>query len=242
MKRSPTDFLHLFKNHEPEHVFNVLMASADDLHEKKIVKFKWFEHDQDALTIHFMTRARFKYNSSHGFRGEGICVPSELGGTEFLLHLVKDFDYGGNLLGSLAGKSLLDKREVDFGEGKDIWNAIIREINSHLNSQPQSQEKPKQQTGEGQLVEESNRDSTDSHEDTVSENKAPLAETVAATTQPHFSGTKAHASLEPVVPNTSELPITERLDLIDRLIDLRQSGYLSEAEFSEQKNQLIYRP
>ena len=238
MAQSPTEFSYVFKNHEPRHVLEAFMTSAEELHQKGTVKFKWLECDQSSLTFHFRTKMRVKHVTWNGYYGQGVLTPTESGGTKFYLHLESSAYQWGSFF-----ESVFEIIGIDLGAKQGIWAAIIGELKLHFRASSAPKEKLESQIDEDPVeVDQPITEDTNSPNKPFTETTTPFTEAESTRTSPQPTKTIKSTSAEPVASETSKLPIAERLDLIDRLIDLRQSGYLSEAEFSEQKNQLIYRP
>ena len=88
MKKSPTDFAHVFKNHDPLRIFEILIQSLNELNQKRQLRLKWTKPDRKALTVSFQTKLGIKSTSWAGSQGEARCVASPPNGTELQLVLV----------------------------------------------------------------------------------------------------------------------------------------------------------
>ena len=253
MKRSPTDFTHLFHDLAPEEAFDVLTRSLRELDQKRQVKLKWTKPAPRSLTVTFETRGGFK-STGGGTYGEARCVASPGNRTELQLTLVPAGSRFYAAMGSgqqaRDGLSVFARRGYDYGERQKIWKAIIGEMRQCIRVSSPPRAKPEPQADERPPVEQSVAGDANSAE------KAPTADTGAPSPLALMNETLGRSPFAPPVsdsgndedltsgepaPNTAALlPVAERLDLIDRLAGLKSRGHLSEAEFSEQKTRLIY--
>ena len=254
MKRSPTDFTHLFHDLAPEEAFDVLTRSLRELDQKRQVKLKWTKPAPRSLTVTFQTRTTFWSSSFGGTYGEARCVASPGNRTELQLTLVPA---GSRLLAAMSsgqqardGLSVAAGRGYDFGERQKLWETIIGEMMQCIRVSSPSRAKPEPQADERRPVEHSVAGDANSAEE------APTADTGAPSPLALMNEVLGRSPFAPSVsdsdnaedltsgepaPNTAALlPVAERLDLIDRLAGLKSRGHLSEAEFSEQKTRLIY--
>jgi len=253
MKRSPTDFTHLFHDLAPEEAFDVLTRSLRELGQKRQVKLKWTKPAPRSLTVTFEARNGFKHNGGNTY-GEARCVASPGNRTELQLTLVPA---GSWIMAAMSsgqqardGLSVVARRGYDFGARQNIWKAIIGEMKQCIRVSPPPRAKPEPQADERPPVEQSVAGDANSAE------KAPTADTGVPSplalmnetlgrspfaTPVSDSGNDEDLTSGEPAPNTAALlPVAERLDLIDRLAGLKSRGHLSEAEFSEQKTRLIY--
>ncbi len=253
MKRSPTDFTHLFHDLAPEEAFDVLTRSLRELDQKRQVKLKWTKPAPRSLTVTFETRGGFK-STGGGTYGEARCVASPGNRTELQLTLVPA---GSRLLAAMSsgqqardGLSVMAGRGYDLGERQKLWETIIGEMMQCIRVSSPPRAKPESQADERPPVEQSVAGDANSAEE------APTADTGVPSPLALMNEVLGRSPFAPSVsdsgnaedltsgepaPNTAALlPVAERLDLIDRLAGLKSRGHLSEAEFSEQKTRLIY--
>ena len=130
---SPTNFYHVFKNHDPPRVFQILTQSLNKLNQERQVRLKWTKPDPETLTVSFQTKLSLRSTNWAGSHGEARCVASPTTGTKLQLSLVpagSSFEAG--LAGGGDGITVVARRGFDMGEREAIWNSIIKEVQSRL--------------------------------------------------------------------------------------------------------------
>ncbi len=250
MKKSHTDFVHIFKNHDPLRVFEILMQSLNELNQKRQVRLKWTEPDPKTLTVSFQTKVAVKSTSWGGNHGEARCVASPPNGTELQLVLVPAASRAfASLSGSMDGHTVLSRRGYDIGEREAIWNSIIKEVQSQLSRH--SLPTPPPPTTTEDMAEDRQPPAAQVPKGAADDSKESTAIEVGSlrpgtATAPGPATEHQHHSAEnlretgPADMAVTSLPLGERLDLLERLGSLKERGHLSPAEFSEQKTRLIY--
>ena len=175
MKRSPTDFTHLFHDLAPEEAFDVLTRSLRELDQKRQVKLKWTKPAPRSLTVTFQTRTTFWSSSFGGTYGEARCVASPGNRTELQLTLVPAGSRFYAAMGSgqqaRDGLSVFARRGYDYGERQKIWKAIIGEMRQCIRVSSPPRAKPESQADERPPVEQSVAGDANSAEE------APTADT-----------------------------------------------------------------
>ena len=251
MKKSPTDFARVFKNHDPLRVFEILLQSLNELNQKRQVRLKWTKSDPATLTVTFQTKVGVRTTGAAGQHGEARCVASSPSGTELQLVLVpagSKFMAGMSGPGGRDGQSMMSRRGYDMGERQAIWDSIIKEVTRQLSSH--SPPTPPPPAGKEALAEDRPppiaqvpKDADDDSKESATIEDSVQSETTAdpgPTAEPQRRSTEM---VHPTGPNdgtATSLPLVERLDLIERLGSLKDRGHLSPEEFSEQKTRLIY--
>ena len=133
---SPTNFYHVFKNHDPPRVFQILTQSLNKLNQQRQVRLKWTKPDPKTLTVSFQTKLSLRSTNWAGSHGEARCVATGGGdytGTKLQLSLVPaGSSFAAGLAGGGDGITVVARRGFDMGEREAIWNSIIKEVQSRL--------------------------------------------------------------------------------------------------------------
>ncbi len=222
--RSPTSFRHTFKNHDPAHIFDLLLLSLSELNRKRIVRLKSTTPKPASLTLRFHTRTGMRSSSVGGNLGEANCVLSSHGGTDLQLSLTPAGSKFHAAMSSgksaRTGLSIVAQHGVDYGERQKIWDEIIKQLQLHVSSKPpgsSTDAKPRSTHTERAQRRQDRRSGSEN--------------------QPHQ--TEHPPDEEPIPQATHLLPLKERLELIERLSSLKDRGILSAEEFSEHKRRVI---
>jgi hypothetical protein len=251
LKKSPTDFARVFKNHDPLRVFEILLQSLNELNQKRQVRLKWTKSDPATLTVTFQTKVGVRTTNATGHHGKARCVASSPSGTELQLVLLpagSKFMAAMSGPGGRDGQSMMSRRGYDMGERQAIWDSIIKEVTRQLS--PHSPPTPPPSAGKETLAENRPppiaqviKDAGDDSKESATIEGSVQSETATGpgpTAEPQRCSTEMVHPTRPTDVTATSLPLGERLDLIERLGSLKDRGHLSSEEFSEQKTRLIY--
>lgn len=251
MKRSPTDFTHVFDNHDPPQVFEILTQSLNELNQQRQVRLKWTKSDPATLTVSFQTKVGLRTTGAAGQHGEARCVATSPSGTELQLALLpagSKFLAGMSGPGGRDGQSVMSRYGYDMGERQAIWDSIIKEVTRQLSLHSPPTPPPPAKTealaeDRPPPIAQVTKDAGDDSKESATIEGSVQSETAAdpgPTAEPQRRSTERVHPTGPTDVTATSLPLGERLDLIERLGSLKDRGHLSSEEFSEQKTRLIY--
>ena len=222
--RSPSDFRHTFKNHDPAHIFDLLLLSLSELNRKRIVRLKSTTPKPASLTVRFHTRTAMRSSSIGGSLGEANCVSSTHGGTDLQLSLTPAGSKFHAAMSSgksaRTGLSIVAQHGVDYGERQKIWDEIIKELHLHVSSKTPGT-------------------SADAASRSTRAERSQRRQVGRPGSESRPDQTEHPPDEEPFPQAAHLLPLKERLELIERLGSLKDRGILSAEEFSEHKRRVI---